>query len=252
MRLHSRTQEEHLSRVQNFFDLHNHQELEEALRDAFNDYFDDERFQAWCCGFSLAAESSGARALMEEFLKQYPLSLYPVKVDFSEYLLQQGEIDGGANEARSYLSLLQETGMQELMENNDAVQDSVGRAFLLLSSVYTEMAARSYSKRLFSEALTFPLEEYWRGRFEAEIKELDRELETKALLAADQKWELFFTQGAGEKDLMYACEVRGFPILRKRLELLAQRLRDRPGVELGTEEIYQLVYQTEEGSFTLV
>lgn len=252
MRLHSRTQEEHLQRAQNLYEQKQLVQLDEALQEAFNDYYDVEPFQAWCCGFSFAAEVPGSATLMEEFLRQYPLSLYPVKVDFAESLVQKGLIDQGSNEARSYLSLLHETGLSELMENNEAVQDSVGRAFLLLSAVYTEMAARSYSKRLFQEALTLPLDGYWKERFEQEIQELDREISVQALQAADQKWELFFQQGSGEADLKYACEVRGFPILRKRLELLAERLRSYPERGLAGDEIYQLVYQTEEGAFTLV
>ncbi len=252
MRLHSRTQQEHLERVQNFYDQQQLAKVAEALRDAFNDYFDDEPFQAWCCGFAFAADIEESTPLMEEFLRQYPLSLYPVKVDLAEQLITKGQIDSGANEARHYLALLHENELPNLMQQNEALQDSVARAFLLLSSVYTEIAARSYSKRLFAQALELPLDSYWNGRFQEEIQELDRELQIQGLTLADNKWEEFFRSGAGEKDLKYACEVRGFPILRKRLELLGEQLRAHPDRPLNAEEIYQLVYQTEEGAFTLV
>ncbi|MDX1972581.1 MAG: hypothetical protein SFY68_08635 [Candidatus Sumerlaeia bacterium] len=253
MRLHARTQEEHLKRIDSFEEAGDTEGINKALRDAFNDYYDDEAFQAWVCFLAYSSEVAEYLELMEEFLKQYPLSTYPVKVDFAEHLILEGELDMGASEARHYLALMYESNLLPTIGEVELIANAVGRGFMLLTSVYTEMAARSYSIRLIREALSFPIDSESKESLTEELENLEKELrETPALQKADAKWEGFFQNGSGAKDLAYACNARGFAILQKRVELLSEWFQENPGKMLPKEEIYQIIYTTDEGKFILV
>lgn len=252
MHLHGRTKEEHFSRIKGLHGEGNIAMLSSALLEAFEDHHENEDFRAWCAGFAYESECDSAATLQDKFISQHPLSLYPIKADRATLLIQAGKIDLASNEARSYLAVLHEHQMKDAMQQSELIADGVSRAFLLLSAVYTEIAARSYSIRLFNYALGLPLQDYWKERFEQEKAQLAQELESEGLKAADDKWEQFFESGNSGQDLMIACEAKGFPILKKRVELLTEMFQEKPHLELDEEEIFQLIYQTEQGAFVLV
>ncbi|MEQ8822606.1 MAG: hypothetical protein RLY93_20405 [Sumerlaeia bacterium] len=234
-------------------------ELSRLLRSAIEDYRADEDFCAWVASVAYGMEIPEAPEILNVFLKEHPLSIRPVQVDWAELLLREGRIDHGANEARAYLHRLNEFGLAEHMELGALIADGVLRAFLMLSALYTETGARSYSLRLLDFAFSMPRDAMdppraaeWQARLEGELGTLRRELADERLRAVDRVWEEFFRGGVGTAELVWHCGQMYCPILAKRVEVLAEQFRDEPDFTVGDEEIFQMVYQSEAGAFLLV
>jgi len=258
MYLHARTKQEYITDIERLYGQGKQEDCLALLNDAFEDHHESEEFRAWCCGFGYAAEYSYIQSLQRKFIENHPQSLFPVKVDYAENLVLNGQVDIGANEARSYLALLHEKKMDEKIRESDMIADAVGRAFLLMTSVYTEMAARSYSIRVLEFALKLSLDDFWKDRLKQEIDHLKEEKSQGVLKDADTKWENFFEgtddqpKGSGAQDLVVACRAKKFDLLEKRIALLYEIFQEKQHFVCDEEEFFQLVYQTDQGAFVLV
>src|SRR5690606_33574017 len=156
------------------------------------------------------------------------LSLYPVQVDWAERQVRRDQFDDATNEARAYLNRVHEQGISIVSQDHDAVRDGCSRAFLLLTSAYTEVGARSYSARVLEFAMLLQLEPFWQHRFRAEHRRLTEEVQEPMYRRVDDQWEAFFRKGKGADKLVKRCDKFLMPVLAKRIETIAGLYREDP------------------------
>ena len=249
--LHVKSKEEYVRLIQGHLDREERKPLTDLIHQAVEDYAGEEEFSAWCSSVAHGMEVENAANLLAKFVERFPLSLHPVQVDLAERLLQSGYLDHGANEARAYLSRVFQQGMPEYMGRFDLVRDGCARSLLMLTSVYTELGARNYSRRVLEFGLMMPLEQYWTSRFQAEHVRLGEELRREDARRFDRQWERFFHENEGAPALAELCEKHNAPILAQRVRVLGD-LRQAKPEPLGDEEFLQMLYQTDQGAWVLV
>lgn len=250
--LHARTKEEYIRLIEGHLQRQELEPLTEMLHQAFDDYRHEEDFTAWCASVAFGTELPEAATLQARFLEKFPLSLHPIQVDYAECIVWEGQIDDGANEARAYLHRLASVGIEEYFERYELVRDAVSRAFMILTSVYTEAGARSYSLRVLQYAMLLQLDSYWQQRFRTEYGNVENELKDTNLAKLDQSWESFFQRGENLPALVTLAGQCRLPLLAKRLEVMAGLFKEDPDYKPGDEEIFQMVYETDKGAFVLV
>lgn len=250
--LHVRSKDEYIRLIQNHLDNNQRSSLQEVVGQAFEDYEEEEDFTAWCSSVAHGTGLENAPALLARFTEKFPLSLHPVQVDLAEMLVTRGDFDQGSNESRAYLNRLHQNGLESFMREAELVQDGVSRALLLMTAVYTELGARSYSRRALEFGLMLPLTGFWQSRFQSEHRRLSDELGLPANQAADRKWETFFATGQGADEISGYCYHKGLNILAKRVETIAGRLASGQGYRVDDEELFQMLYQTDQGAYVLV
>lgn len=249
--LHVRTKEEYIRLIQDALERQESEEVAEHAGQGFEDYRDDEAFAAWCAAVAADMELPDAPAMMARFMERFPLSVHPIQVDWAESMIWQGKIDDASNEARAYLNRMHQAGLKSYLEQSEAVRDGVCRAFLLLTAVYTEAGARSYSRRVIEYAMVLELDQWWQQRFSTEHHRLDEELLDPNLRSLDAVWEDFFQRGASRDRVLDLCARCRLPVLSQRVRLLAQAFDDVEGFSLGDDEIFQMVYRIDSGKFVL-
>lgn len=251
--IHARSRDEYVDLIRRHMEDEDRTALGDAVAAAFDDYEGDEDFSAWLAGVAHGAEAPNAATILARFLEKHPASAHPVQVDWAEGLLWQGRIDEGSNEARAWLARVAagEGGLAGRLREDEAVRHGGCRALLILTAVYTEIGARSYSKRIVEFAMMLEIDDYWRRRFATEHMRLCEELRTPGLAAADAKWENFFATGEGADDIVVACEARKFPILARRVRTLAGMFAEKPGWRPDESEFFLLVYRTDKNAFVL-
>ncbi|MBX3729933.1 MAG: hypothetical protein KF858_12165 [Candidatus Sumerlaeia bacterium] len=250
--LHVRTRVEYARQLQECMEREDLPALAEAVEQAFEDYHDDESFAAWCAGVAHGHSVENAPVMLARFMEAFPLSLFPSQVDWAEHLVARGQVDDASNEARAYLNRVHAKGLQSQVENHDLVRDACSRAFLLLTAVYSEAGARSYSRRVIEHAMLLDLEPYWQQRFAHELRRLADEAADPQLASLDALWESFFQRGESLGALLDLCARCRVPILSRRLETMARGFAEQPGWKPGDEEIFQMLYRTDQGVFVLV
>ncbi len=249
--LHARTKDEYIQLIENHLERGETHPLQDLLTQAFEDYDGEEDFAAWLAGVAHGSECPVAGTMLARFLERYPQSWHPIQVDWAEMLLRDGRIDEGSNEARAWLHRLQQTDLAHQVRENEMIRYGACRAFLILTAIYTEIAARSYSTRVLEYCLVMDLDGYWQRRLSMEYQRLQEELRQPTLARANAKWEAFFSSGEGREDLVTACQAKGFSLLAKRIDTLGEKFRLEPGFRMTEEEIFQLLYQTDKGAFVL-
>ena len=251
--LHVRTKEEYVRMIQNHLDRQERKPLQELINQAFDEYGDEEEFSAWCTSVAHGMECENAPDLLAQFIERFPLSLHPVQIDLAERLLHSGYLDHGSNEARAYLARISQSGLADFMKQYDLVRDGCSRAFLMITAIYTEMGARSYSKRLLEFAMMHPLDDYWLHRFQSEHLRLGDELRRADVRRYDKLWEAFFERNENVEKIVKICEDHHASILARRVTVLAEYRTAHPPIEpVGDDEFTQLLYQTEQGAWVLV
>ncbi|MDK2972456.1 MAG: hypothetical protein PWP23_2211 [Candidatus Sumerlaeota bacterium] len=250
--LHIRTKQDYIRQIQACLDREDNAQLADVVGQAFEDYHDEEDFASWCASVAHGNSLAGAPTLQARFLEDFPASLHPIQVDWAEHLIWQGRIDEASNEARAYLSRIHAAGLSTWFERHDLVRDGCSRAFLLLTAVYSEAGARSYSRRVIEQAMLLDLEPFWQQRFQAEYRRISDERADANLSQLDALWESFFQRGEGLPALLDLCARCRLPILARRIETLARHFEETPGWKPGDDEIFQMLYRTEQGAFVLV
>ncbi|MBN0989831.1 hypothetical protein [Amphritea pacifica] len=205
---------------------------------------------AWALGVVFEKNITEAFRFIPTFLERYPQSLHPVRVFYSDLLARQGQYDLATDEARFYLRCLSDSKLIDDLQGKPILQDGVARAWLLLSAVYTEVGARSYSKRVVEAGLKCSLPSSWVETFNKELSQLDDELQSSEVKALDEKWERFFTASDEWEYLDNCCQEKKFPLLQKRIELLKDNFKFNPSFNLN-DEMLKVVTQSN-GAFTLV
>lgn len=250
--LHARTKDEYVRMIQTHLERQERRPLQDLINQAFDDYGDEEEFAAWCTSVAHGTECENAANLLAQFIERFPLSLHPVQVDLAERLISSGYIDHGSNEARAYLARVCQPGLAETMSKHDLVRDGCSRALLMVTAIYTEMGARSYSRRLLEYAMMLPVEHYWVSRFQSEHLSLGEELRRVDASRYDKQWEAFLSSNKDAGRIAKLCRDHNAPILARRVEVLSEsRVGATPCEPLGDDEFFQLLYQTEQGAWVL-
>lgn len=250
--LHARTKDEYARLIQTHAERMEHEPLREMVNSAFDDYADDETFCAWCAGVAHGTDLQESDVTLARFLERFPLSLFPVQVDWAERQVRRDLFDDATNEARAYLNRVHEQGISIVSQDHDTVRDGCSRAFLLLTSAYTEAGARSYSARVLEFAMLLQLEPFWQHRFRAEHRRLMEELQEPSKRRDDELWEAFFKEGKRAEKLVKRCDKLMMPVLAKRVETMAALFHEDPDFRADDSEILQMLYRTDTGKFLLV
>ncbi|MEO0575472.1 MAG: hypothetical protein AAF004_08410 [Pseudomonadota bacterium] len=222
----------------------------EGLENALSSRDCEEHELAWAIGAVFENNLIDAFKFIPVFIDKYPQSLHPVRVFYADLLPRQGQYDSATDEARFYLRLLSESKLIDDLEGKALLLDGFCRAWLLLSSVYTEVGARSYSKRIINTGLNYPLPSTWIETFKKELSQLDVELKSDELKVIDDKWEDFFKSADDWSFVDNLCEQKNFPSLRKRIELIKDNFKFNPSFNLSDELLK--VVQRDKNAFVLV
>ncbi len=250
--LHARTKDEYARLIQTHAERMEFTPLREMVNSAFDDYADDETFCAWCAGVAHGTDLGESDVILARFLERFPLSIYPVQVDWAERQVRRDLFDDATNEARAYLNRVHEQGISIISHEHEAVRDGCSRAFLLLTAAYTEVGARSYSARVLEFAMLLQMEPFWQHRFRAEHRRLTEELQIPHNRRPDEEWEAFFQHGKAPEKVIRRCDKFLMPVLSKRIETIAALQREDPNYRIDDTEILQMLYRTDNGKFLLV
>ncbi|PIW37249.1 MAG: hypothetical protein COW24_00925 [Candidatus Kerfeldbacteria bacterium CG15_BIG_FIL_POST_REV_8_21_14_020_45_12] len=230
--------------------------LEETLavaRAAFAEEPNNENLLAWVAGNLFENKIPNSEGLLNQFVGIFPNSIHPIQVYLASLLLSHGQFDSASNEARIYLNRLLIKGSLSSpgeIISNPILSEGVGRAFLQLTSVYTEAGARSYSLRALKLGLWY-VSEYWKNVYQSEIQQLQQELAERKIRKLDEVWEDFFQYGNKMNKLITLCKKRGFVILEKRLALIEGKFRYNPEYKVDQSELFQVIIE-DKGVFGLV
>lgn len=184
------------------------------------------------------------------FMETFPDSVQPVKIEYASYLVNTDQPDLGSQLAREYLRLVRDAiGLSEELAEHRLLRRGVGKAFLLLTAVYTCSGARSYSRRVLQYAMGRPVDPAFAELYESELNQLAEELQNPEEQEVDQLWDTFFQRGENADQLFELCREREFEILATRVDLIEGRFRFNPDFRVDEDEIFLLVHEgtTEEG-----
>ena len=182
------------------------------------------------------------------FLKQYPKSLMPLRIEYSRYLLSISHTDVASETARTYLRDVRDAGFLKNLDKNPFVRKGTGEAFLILTASYTMTGARSYSRRVLHYAKKLDLEEQVLSSYFKEMAQFEKELEQLDLLELDNKWEAFFGGNIQyTRELFDYCKGKGFELLAKRVDLLDANFRFNTTFKVDVDEIFLLALEVNTG-----
>lgn len=225
--------------------------IEDLARQAFAEASADEGGLAWIAGVIFEKDIATAFDLVDQFVKRFPESRHIIRVYMADLWARVGRFDLATDHARIYLRIARDAGILEDVAGTKILAEGVGRAFLLLTCVYTECGARSYSRRLLQFALRHKLDAKWIERYRREIEHLDGELENPKNQPIDDMWEAFFTNGSHAKELYDLAMNRGFEYLAQRIDLIEGNHRFNQGYLVDESEMLQLVYASEQKELCL-
>jgi hypothetical protein len=239
------------SRIRDSLDEGDKGSAEIAARAAFRDRSANESLLGWIAASIYEGDVQPAFDLLEVFVSRFPNSLHLPRVYLSDILARAHRFDQATDHARVYLRHAQEIGALAILGEHRFVQQGVSRAFMLVTAAYTELGARSYSKRILAYARQFAIAENWIEVFTLEQLRLDDELKAPDNKIVDEKWERFFASGNGIETLYTICAQRKFPLMAKRLELIEKNYRVNPNYKMGWQEILLLVLVSRDNRCTL-
>ena len=217
---------------------------ESVAREAFSDENAEEHVLAWVAASMYEREIPTAFDLLEKFVIRFPNSLHLPRVYLADILSRASRFDQTTDLARYYLRLAKDANLLLGLTSKRIVQDGVSRSFLLLTSAYTTLGARSYSKRILQFGLDYELADRWKEIIKKELLQLDSELQQSEQANLDQEWEGFFSSGGGAEHLYKKCNDEGFPLMAKRVDLLETNFRFNSSFKVDTSESLMLVIES--------
>ncbi|MES2676072.1 MAG: hypothetical protein V4660_17670 [Pseudomonadota bacterium] len=222
---------------------------EVIAREAFSDSKADEHILAWVAAAMFEGDISSAFDLLEHFVQRFPDSLHLPRVYLADLFSRESLFDEATDYSRYYLRLAKESEVFSELATNKFIQDGVSRSFLLLTSAYTTLGARSYSKRILEHGLQYDLKDSWKKLIGEEYTQLENELKMLEHQDMDNKWELFFSTGAGSTELYKKCSTEGFPKMAKRIDLLETNFRFNKSFKVDAAEAFLIVLESENKEF---
>lgn len=227
-------------------------EVEGLARQAFADPAADEGNLAWVAAVAEEKGVPSAREFLEQFVTRYPASLHLPRIYLADGLARAGRFDQATEHARHYLRLAKDAGILGKLTNTRILRHGVSHAFLLLTSAYTELGARSYSEGVLKHALQFDLVPDFVSKIQQELARLAVEMREPANKAINEQWNAFFASGSGADGLYEACTSKGFPAMAKRVDLLDGHFRFNSQFKVGEAELYLLVNVTSDNANILM
>jgi hypothetical protein len=210
----------------------------------------EELARAVAVGREFETRGAVAEPQLRAFIEEYPASYHLMRVYLAGLLADRHEFDEATEHARIYLRSIRDAGGLANMRRLPATQVGATRAFLLLTAVYTEAGARSYSIRVLNHAMDFPLSRT--EEISGEIQNLEQELKQPALKEVDSRWEAMFNRGDGASELCELCDSKGFPALADRVDLIASNhaYGSAATVNDPKKELFLMVKEVKIGSDT--
>lgn len=196
--------------------------------------------------YLLAVFNSPQERIFKNFLSENPHVIHPAQVSLAACRAETGRLDSETELARDYIRRFSNTPNFENLEAKSFQSHVLGRAYMLLTSAYTTIGARSYSIRILKTALANTISEIMRAHIENEIERLDKELRSQSYETLDELWEEFFKDGRNFVELHRRCEAERMDLLAKRLELLSGQFRFQLGYSISESEMLQQVTYTDD------
>jgi len=187
--------------------------------------------------------------LIAEFVDRFPDSLHAIRVFHADIMARRELYDEATFHARYYLRIVKENN-QLKAPTSDIIRNGMGRGFLLLTSAYTELGARSYSRRVLEHGHEF-VSDHWQQIYNQELSTLTQELTKEESSGIDENWEAFFQSDANADQQVAYAEEKGFPQLAKRVDLIADQFAFNSNYSPGIDEMFQIVYEGKE-QFSLI
>ena len=182
------------------------------------------------------------------FLKQYPKSLMPLRIEYSRYLLNVSRADMASEIARTYLRDVKDAGFLDHLKENPFVQKGTGEAFLMVTASYTMVGARSYSIRVLQYAEKLDFDEPILTSYVKEMAQVEEELEHIDKMELNKKWETFFSGNSQyTRELIELCKSKEFDLLAKRVDLLDANFRFNPAFKVDMNELFLLAVEVKKG-----
>lgn len=223
-----------------------------VAREVYADGEVDESILAWTAGIVFEEDLVPGFDLLEEFVRRFPASLHMIRVCLADAHGRCGRFDTASCLAREYLRMARDAGAMESLGGSRIIAEGVGRAFLVLTAVYTECGARSYSRRVMQLGLRQQVSDEWHQRYRAEIERIDEELKDPEAARMDEKWEAFFATGANADELHDLALDQDFEHLADRIDLIETQHHFDAGYLVGEEEVWQLVQRSEDQELRMV
>ena len=215
--------------------------IEKLSNEAFENEAENEDLLAFVSAIIFEKQIWNCTELIHRFVNKFPNSLHGIRIYFSDLLSKQRNYDAATTEARIYLRIAKENNQLEKPFNN-IISNSIGKGFLLLTSAYTEIGARNYSKKVLEIGKKF-VNEYWINIYNNEINTLNGELNNKANTEINQKWDAFFDEGDFSTELFELCKTLKFNDLAKRVDLIESQFRFDTDYKVNENEMFKIVLE---------
>jgi hypothetical protein len=207
---------------------------------------DPQRVEAYM-GFAILVCTEDCRTdiidKIDFFLEKWPHSISPVRVEYASLLADSNREDMATHLSRDYLYDLRQTGTLEKISRTDIARKGAGRAFQIITSAYTKLGARSYSKRVLNYALDHGAFGELRETYTTEKQRIDAELKQPQKAKLDALWERFFDIGKQGRRLIDWCDENSCPKMAQRIELIWQAFRFRRDYRVDASEILKHLKQ---------
>lgn len=212
----------------------------------FAAYCEDEpqRIEAYMGFAILLCIESGFTDIVDKvvfFLEKWPHSISPVRVEYASLLADSNREDMATHLSRDYLYDLRQTGAFEKISELEIARKGAGRAFLMITSAYTKLGARSYSKRVLDYALGHGAFGELQEAYTTEKQRIDTEFKQPQNAKLDAVWERFFESGKQGHSLIEWCDQNNCPKMAQRVELIWQGFRFRRDYRVDANEILKHV-----------
>jgi hypothetical protein len=209
-------------------------------------YCEDEpqRVEAYMGFAILVCTENGCTDIIDKiefFLEKWPHSISPVRVEYASLLADSNHEDMATHLSRDYLYDLRQTGTLEKISEMDIARTGAGRAFQIMTSAYTKLGARSYSKRVLDYALGHGAFGKLQEAYMMEKQRIDTELKQPRDAKLDAAWERFFESGRQGHRLIEWCDENSCPKMAQRVELIWQGFRFRRDYRVDASEILKHV-----------
>lgn len=215
---------------------------------AFDEQPENEQLQAAMCAI-LFEKKYHSLGLLLLFTERFPNSLHPMRVNIAQIMCDNFEFDNATSEARYFLRVVYDYNL--IGQNKDErLKEHTSRAFLLSTSVYVGLGARSYAIRVLETASKFS-NVIWQGHYKEEIDHLKKELEESDIATIDDKWESFWKTGAPYEDVYQICKDYKCEEMAIRVKLLHEAFEKDANYKLNENELMQVVLVNKEKEYLL-
>lgn len=236
-------------KVKKFKDLLRSGQRQEAENEAREIFFKDDTepyVKGWLACALFYSNFNSSYDLLYKFTEMHPDSLELARVYLAKILYDDGNFDSAANEARYYLRLVKDFEFPYLddLSLNPYVQEGVSISLSIMRLTYQAFGALSYAKRLLQYALSLNLTDDWKSYFKDQLEILNKELKNKTAIKEDKKWESFFSSGHNANDLIDQCEKSSFPLMARRVSLIADNYRFNANFKIDLDEVFAIVSVT--------